>query len=85
VLKDSAGMDLEPPAKKTIDLEGRIVKDGVRRALRDRQTALADLVHAIREYRKLAESKPLTLQGSEYPQAVQELDKAIQRAEGFLR
>jgi hypothetical protein len=48
---------------KTIDLEGRLVKDAVKTALRDRQTVLADLVHAIREYRKLAESQPLTLQG----------------------
>ena len=55
VLKDSAGMDLEPPARKTIDLEGRIVKDGVRKAVRDRQLALTELVHAIREYRKLAD------------------------------
>jgi len=47
VLKDSAGMDLEPPARKTIDLEGRIVKDGVRKAVRDRQLALTELVHAI--------------------------------------
>ena len=51
VLKDSAGIDLEPPARKTIDLEGRIIKDGVRKALRERQTALADLVQAAREYR----------------------------------
>jgi hypothetical protein len=29
VLKDTAGLDLPPPARKTIDLEGRIVKDGV--------------------------------------------------------
>jgi hypothetical protein len=67
VLKDSARIELPPPARKTIDLEGRIVKDGVRKALRDRQLALAELVHAIREFRKIAESKPLTLQGSEYP------------------
>jgi hypothetical protein len=84
VLKDAAGMDLPPPARKTIDLEGRIVKDGVRKALRDRQLALAELVHAIREYRKIAESKPLTLQGSDYAHAVQELNKAIDRAEGLL-
>jgi hypothetical protein len=31
VLKDAAGVDLAPPARKTIDLEGRIVKDGVGR------------------------------------------------------
>jgi hypothetical protein len=52
VLKDSAGMDLPPPAKKTIDLEGRLIKDGVRKAIRDRQNALHDLVQAINQYRK---------------------------------
>jgi hypothetical protein len=31
------------PGKKTIDAEGRIVKDGVRRALQDRQKALTRL------------------------------------------
>ena len=63
VLKDVAGVDLPPPARKTIDLEGRLVKDGVRTALSDRQDALRDLVEAIRKYRKLAEKTPLTLQG----------------------
>lgn len=82
VLKDSAGMDLEPAARKTIDLEGRIVKDGVRKAIKDRQLAPAELVHAIREYRKLADSKPLTLQGSDYAHALQELNRAIDQAEG---
>jgi hypothetical protein len=46
------------PTRKTIDLEGRIVKDGVRKALRDRQLAPAELVHAIQHYRKVADSKP---------------------------
>jgi hypothetical protein len=77
-------MELPPPARKTIDLEGRIVKDGVKKALRDRQLALTELVHSIRQLRKTADSKPLTLQGSEYPQAVQDLNKAIERAEGLL-
>jgi hypothetical protein len=26
-IKDTCGIDLPPPARKTIDLEGRIVKD----------------------------------------------------------
>jgi hypothetical protein len=60
VLKDIAGME---PARKTIDLEGRLIDDGVWNAIRDRQNALLELVHAIHEYRKLSESKPLTLQG----------------------
>jgi hypothetical protein len=83
VLKDVAGMELPPPARKTIDLEGRLVKDGVRKAVSDRQNALADLVHAIREYRNLADSTPLTLQGADYANAVQELNKAIDRAEAL--
>ena len=40
VIKDTCGIELPPPARKTIDLEGRLVKDGVRKALRDRQDAL---------------------------------------------
>src|SRR6476646_10448593 len=84
VLKDVTGMELPQPARKTIDLEGRIVKDGVRKAIQDRQIVLADLVHAFREYRRLAESAPLTLQGSDYAQAVDELNKAIDRADALL-
>jgi hypothetical protein len=49
VLKDTTGVELPPAARKTIDLEGRIVKDGVREALRDRQLALADLCPEIPE------------------------------------
>jgi hypothetical protein len=74
VIKDTCGIDLPPPARKTIDLEGRLIKDGVRKALRDRQLALAELVHAIKNFRKIADSKPLTLQESDYAQVVQELD-----------
>jgi len=52
VIKDTVGIELPPPVRKTIDLEGRIVKDGVKKARRDRQLALAELVHAIRAYRE---------------------------------
>jgi hypothetical protein len=75
--------DLPPSARKTIDLEGRIVKDGVRKTLQDRQKGLRDLVHAVREFRKFAE-QPLTLRGSEYAHAIQELNKAIDRAEKLI-
>jgi hypothetical protein len=79
-----AGTDLPPPARKTIDLEGRVVKDGVRKCLKDHQTALTNLIHAIREYRKLVD-QPLTLRGSDYAHAVEELNKAIHWAEGLLQ
>jgi len=84
VLKDVAALELPPAVRKTFDLEGRVVKDAVRKALKDRQKALADLVHAVREYRKLVD-EPLTLRGSEYANAVQNLNKAIDRAEGLLQ
>jgi hypothetical protein len=85
VLKETAGMELPPPERKSIDLDGRIVKDGVGKAVRERQAALAELVHAIKEYRTLADGKPLTLQGSEYAHAVHELNKAIDRAEKLIQ
>lgn len=83
VLKDTAGIELPGPARKTIDLEGRIVKDGVRKAVTDRQNALEKLVKAIREFRKFTD-QPLSLRGGDYARAVLELNKAIDRANGLL-
>jgi hypothetical protein len=59
------------------------VKDGMRKAVADRQNTLIDLVHAIREYRRLADSTPLTLPGADYAHAIQELNKVIERAEAL--
>ena len=47
----------------------------MKKALRDRQDALVNLVDAVRAYRKLADSKPLTLQGSDYAKAVEEAER----------
>jgi hypothetical protein len=84
VLKDAAGVELPPPARKTIDLEGRIVKDGLRKTLKDRQLALKDLIKAIAEFRKFTD-QPLTLRGGDYAHAAQELNKAIDRAQELLQ
>lgn len=70
MVKDTIGIEPPLPTRKTIDLEGRIVKDATRKALRDRQLALTEMVHAIKHFRQVSDSRPLTLQGSEYPQAV---------------
>jgi exonuclease V gamma subunit len=71
------------PGKRLI-LKGEVVKEAVRNALQDRHEALTDLINAIREYRKLAD-QPLKLRGSEYAHAVQELNKAIDRAEDLIQ
>jgi len=84
VIKEATGVEFPTPARKTIDLEGRVVKDGVRKVVKDRQLALSELVKAIREFRKFTD-EPLTLRGAGYAHAVQELNKAIDRAEGLLQ
>jgi hypothetical protein len=84
VIKDVTGIELPAPPRKTIDLEGRIVKDGVRKIVKERQLALEELVKAVREFRKFTD-QPLTLRGGDYAAAVQALNKAIERANGFLR
>ena len=84
VLKDTAGVELPPATRKTIDIEGRIVKDGVRKAIKDRQIAIDGLVKAIQEFRKFTD-QPLTLRGSDYAHAVQELNKVIDRADRLLQ
>jgi hypothetical protein len=43
-------------------LEGRIVKEGVRKTVTERQVALDGLLKAIREFRKFTD-QPLTLRG----------------------
>ena len=70
--------------KKNDRSRGRIVKDGVRKIVTDRQLALAELVKAIREFRKFTD-QPLTLRGGDYAGAVQALNKAIDRAKGLLQ
>jgi len=84
VLNEATGIELPAPARKTIDLEGRIVKDAVRKVVKDRQLALDGLLKAICESRKFTD-QPLTLRGGDYPHAVQELNKAINRAKGLLQ
>jgi hypothetical protein len=83
VLKDATRVDLPKAQRKTIDSEGRVVKDGVRKIVKDRQ-ALGELVRAIREFRKFTD-QPFTLRGSEYAHAALELNKAIDRADGLLQ
>jgi hypothetical protein len=58
-----------------------VTVDGVRKAVRERQAALADLVHGIRAFRHVDEH-PLNKQDSGYAQVLHER-WAIDRAEGL--
>jgi hypothetical protein len=65
------------------ELEGDLRREG-RREVKRRQKALNELVKAIREFRKFTD-QPLTLRGSEYAHAGQELNKAIDLAEKLVQ
>jgi hypothetical protein len=78
-------MELPPAARKAIDLEGRDwLRTKSERLTWIEKPHLSELVHEIKEYRRPVEQKPLTLQGSDCAHVVQELNKAICRAEGLL-
>jgi hypothetical protein len=68
------GVNLAPPAVRSIGVEGRLVRDEVRKALANRRRVIEDLVKAISEYRK---------SGGDH-QAVHALNKALERAELLL-
>jgi hypothetical protein len=84
VLENVCGIELQPPARRTIDLEGRVVKDGVKKALRERQDALSELVDAIRLFRNLTEKTPLTLREADHAKAVERLNLAIDRVDALV-
>jgi hypothetical protein len=84
VIKDTTGIDLPPSPRKTIDAEGSLIVDAVRKAVRERQAALAELVHAVRAFRQ-ADEHPLNREASGYAQVLHKLHGAIDRAEGLLQ
>lgn len=69
-IKDVIGTYLPPAKGMIIDLEGRVVKDGMSQVLRDRRIAVVDLVRAIEGVRKHVE-KLLTALSGDYAQADQ--------------
>jgi hypothetical protein len=69
------GVNLAPPAVRNIGIEGRLVRDGVRKALANRRSVIEGLVKAIGEYRK---------SGGDH-QAVHALNEALERAELLLQ
>jgi hypothetical protein len=73
ILRDD-GANLASPGVKDIGVEGRLVRDGVRKALAHRRKVIENLVKAIGEYRK---------SGGDH-QAIHALNKALERAELLL-
>jgi hypothetical protein len=72
ILRDN-GVILSPAAVKNIGIEGRLVRDGVRKALAQRRSVIEGLVKAIGEYRK---------SGGDH-QAIRALNKALERVDSL--
>jgi bacterioferritin (cytochrome b1) len=56
--------------RKNISIEGRIVRDGVRKTLAQRKSVIEELVKAIKQYRQ-----------SQDHQSIHALNKTLERAE----
>jgi hypothetical protein len=68
------GVSLAPPAVRNVGVEGRLVRDGVRKALTNRRTVIENLSKAIGEYRE---------SGGDHA-SVHALNKALERSELIL-
>jgi hypothetical protein len=79
VLKDTAGIELAPPAQRTIDAEGAIVV----KAIKEHRAAIADLLRVARALRETADHPP-GQHAPGYPQLLHELHRVMERAEALL-
>jgi hypothetical protein len=80
LLCDLGNVTIDPPSKKTFDLEGAILEQALKKCLSDRETALKDLADAAKRVDKAAFGH----QG-DFGQAHQALLKALDRAADFIR
>ena len=54
LLCDLGNVTIDPPSKRTFDMEGAILEQALKKCLSDRQAALKELVHAARRVDKTA-------------------------------
>ena len=77
-------MELPPPARKTIDLEGRVVKDGVAHSSQGPPGRSERVGGGDPRVPEACRENASDVAGSDLAQAVEELNKAIDRAEGLM-
>ena len=71
--EERRGSRAPPAGDQNISIEGRIVRDGVRKTLVQRKSVIEELVKAIKQYRQ-----------SQDHQSIHALNKALERAEEQL-
>ena len=80
VLSELGNVVIDPPAKKTFDVEGAILERTIKKCLSDRETALRELAAAARRVDKAAFGHE-----GDFGQAHQALLKALDRVDDFIR
>ena len=82
VLSETGNTAIPPSAQKTFDAEGEILEHALTKSFRIRNDAIKSLCSSVRRFRD-ATVKPECK--SDYPQALQALWKALDRAENLIR
>jgi hypothetical protein len=82
LLSDLGQTDIPAPAKKTFDAEGEVLEQALTKSLRIRNDAIKSLCSAVRRFRDATLKEDCK---RDYPQALQALLKALDRAEDLIQ
>ena len=82
VLSEMGSVAIPPPAKKTFDAEGEALEHALRKSIRLRNDAMKTLCSSVRSFRDATIKEECK---RDYPQALQALWKALDRAENLIQ
>ena len=82
VLSEMGNVTIPPPAQKTFDSEGAILEHALTKSLRIRNEAIKSLCSSVRRLRDATIRED---RKSDYPHALQDLWKALDRAEDLIQ
>ena len=82
VLSEMGSVAIPPPAQKTFDAEGEALENALRKSFRLRNDAIKSLCSSVRRFRDATIKEECK---GDYPQALQALWKALDRAEDLIQ
>ena len=82
VLSEAGNITIPPPAQKTFDAEGEVLERALTKTLHLRNDAIKSLSSSVRRFRDATIKEECK---SDYPQALQALWKALDRAEDLIQ
>src|ERR1700676_484985 len=82
VLSEVGSVSIPPPAQKTFDAEGEALEHALRKSFRLRNDAIKSLCSSVRRFRDATIKEECK---GDYPQALQALWKALDRAEDLIQ